>query len=131
MFSIGLKHVLRIEEEILNDSRLFSLSNTKTDFNIETIFNWNEITIEDILEIYKSTINDFYEQWMKNHICAKRSFDRQDKIQENELNEIESNLIDKRYFMKHDLKIEVRNVDMHIAVRFSRSSIKLYIGDIK
>lgn len=73
-FSIELKRVLTVEEEILNDSKLFSLSNKKRNFS----FDWNHIEINQI------NLNDFYEQWKKN-ICKKRSCHHLEKPKDEEV----------------------------------------------
>jgi len=72
IFYIELKRVLIVEQEILNDSQSFSLPKKKRRFPIEIFFDWNEINIEDLLQINHINLNELYEQWKKN-ICKKRS----------------------------------------------------------
>jgi len=80
-FYIELKRVLTVEQEILNDSQLFSLPKKKRKFPIEIFFNWNEINFEDLLQINKVNLNDLYEQW-KKIICKNRSYHHQEESQD-------------------------------------------------
>lgn len=64
--------MLTIEQEILKESQAFSLPKPKQCFSIDTVFDWNELNIEDLLLINKIDFSDLYEQWKKN-ICQKKS----------------------------------------------------------
>jgi hypothetical protein len=89
MFYIGLKRVLTVEKQILTDSQLFTLTKKERNFKIETVFDWNEMTIEDIMIINEVNLNDLYEKWRKN-ICEKRPCQHHDKIKQQKEEEKES-----------------------------------------
>ena len=95
---------MAVEQQILNESEAFLVTKKERNFRIETIFDWNEMSIGDILEINKVNLNGLLEQWKKS-ICKKRSCYHQDAIVQNreknesvekqtdivQLDEIESN----------------------------------------
>jgi hypothetical protein len=87
IFYIELKRVLIVEQEILNESRSFSLPEKKRSLPIEKFFDWNEMNIEDLWHINTGNLNDLYEQW-KKIICEKRPCHHQDKKKEEKSNVI-------------------------------------------
>jgi hypothetical protein len=100
-FFIELTRVLKVEQEILSDSQLFSLERfllmKEESFQIETVFDWNIMTIEDLHEINQI---DFYKQWKKSICeCAHQDKSEQqkeeaesvvDNIEEEESNTVQS-----------------------------------------
>jgi hypothetical protein len=90
LFCIELKRVLTVEKQILADSKSFTLSRKERNFKIETVFDWYEMNIEDILIINKVNLNELYEKWKKN-ICDKRPCQQQHKEKEKSV-ENESNI---------------------------------------
>ncbi|CAF4256629.1 unnamed protein product, partial [Adineta steineri] len=108
---LELKHVCTVEQQILRDSQAFSLLKNKPKFQIETIFNWNEITVEDLREINQINLNDLFEEYIR-YICKKKSCHHQNREVEKQtsvvkLDEPETNEDSIRSLSEHNSELNV------------------------
>lgn len=69
--AIDLKRVLTVERDIFNESQSFLLPERKQTSLRQCLFDWNEMSLDDILFIHEIDFNDLYEQWKKS-ICQSR-----------------------------------------------------------
>lgn len=63
--------MLTIEQEIFHEAQSFVLPEKKQTSMRETLFDWNAMSLEDLLFIHDIDFNELYEQW-KKQICERQ-----------------------------------------------------------
>ena len=66
-----MKCVHTLEREIAKVDQVFAFEKQEEPFPVKPTFNWNEINLEDLLEVHQLNSNDFFEQLL-NYICQKK-----------------------------------------------------------
>ncbi|CAF0724063.1 unnamed protein product [Adineta ricciae] len=66
-----MKRVRTLEREIVKEDQVFALEKQEDSFPVKPTFNWNEINLEDLLEVHQLNSNDFFEQLI-SYICQKK-----------------------------------------------------------